>query len=113
MFLGNGYARAEYAKKKGLFGTIGEGCKLPVSLPLYPKLVRLHDHVVMHRSVRLIRHDMLNSFLTTIPGSYQYKHKEILSPIEIMDNVYIGMGSIILGNVKIGPNVIMEMSRFV
>ena len=113
MFLGNGYGRAEYAKRKGLFGGIGENCKLPVSLPLYPKLVKLHNHVVMHRSVRLITHDMLNSFLTSIPNSYQFKHKEILSPIEIMDNVYIGMGSIILGNVRIGPNVIIHAGSVV
>lgn len=113
MFLGNGYGRAEYAKRKGLFGEIGENCKLPVSLPLYPKLVKLHNHVVMHRSVRLVTHDMLNSFLTKIPDSYQYKHKEILSPIEIMDNVYIGMGSIVLGNVRIGPNVIVHAGSVV
>lgn len=113
MFLGNGYARAEYAKRKGLFCEIGENCKLPVSLPLYPKLIKLHNHVVMHRSVRLVTHDMLNSFLSGIPNSYQYKHKEILSPIEIMDNVYIGMGSIILGNVKIGPNVIVNAGSVV
>lgn len=113
MFLGNGYKRAEYAKRKGLFGKIGENCKLPVSLPLYPKLVKLHNHVVMHRSVRLITHDMLNSFLTNIPDSYQYKHKEILSPIEILDNVYIGMGSIVLGNVRIGPNVIIHAGSVV
>ena len=67
----------------------------------------------MHRSVRLVTHDMLNSFLSGIPNSYQYKHKEILSPIEIMDNVYIGMGSIILGNVKIGPNVIVNAGSVV
>lgn len=113
MFLGNGYGRAEYAKRKRLFGEIGENCKLPVSLPLYPKLVKLHNHVVMHRSVRLVTHDMLNSFLTKIPDSYQYNHKEILSPIEIMDNVYIGMGSIVLGNVRIGPNVIVHAGSVV
>ena len=113
MFLGNGFKRADYAKRKGLFGEIGDNCKLPVSLPLYPKLVKLHDHVVMHRSVRLVTHDMLNSFLSKNPGSYQYKHKEILSPIEIMDNVYIGMGCIILGNVRIGPNVIIHAGSVV
>ena len=30
-----------------------------------------------------------------------------------MDNVYIGMGSIILGNVKIGPNVIIHAGSVV
>ena len=113
LYMGNGYKRAEYAKRNGLFGAIGENCKLPVYLPLYPKLVRLHNHVVMHRSVQLVTHDMLNSFLTKIPNSYQYKHKEILSPIEIMDDVYIGMNSIVLGNVKIGPNVIINAGSVV
>lgn len=113
LYMGNGYKRAKYAKEKGLFGEIGENVKLPFSVPLYPKLVKIHNNVIMHHSVKLITHDFMNAFLMKIPGSYQYKHKEILCPIEIMDNVYIGMNCIILGNVRIGPNVIINAGSVV
>ena len=113
LYMGNGYKRAEYAKKKGLFGEIGERVKLPFSVPLYPKLVKIHNNVIMHHSVKLVTHDFMNAFLTQIPNSYQYRHKEILCPIEIMDNVYIGMNCIILGNVRIGPNVIINAGSVV
>ena len=109
----DGHKRAAYARERGIFGAVGENVNLPIYVPLYPKLVRIHDHVLMHRSVRLVTHDMLNSFLSKVPNSYQYVHREILRPIEIMDNVYIGMDAIIFGNVKIGPNVIIQAGSVV
>lgn len=113
LFLGKGQERAKYAKKKGIFAEIGENVKLPIKVPLYPKLVKIHNNVIMHHSVKLITHDFMNAFLSKMPNSYQYKHKEILCPIEIMDNVYIGMDCIILGNVRIGPNVIINAGSVV
>ena len=112
-FMGNGFKRAEWAKKRGLFREIGENVKLPVRIPLYPKLVKIHNNVVIHRSVRMVTHDYMNNFLVKIPGAYPYKHLEILTPIEIMDNVYIGMNTIIFGNVRIGPNAIVQAGSLV
>ncbi len=107
-YLGNGYKRADYAKKKDLYGYIGQRCRIPMSLPLYPKLVRLHNNVIMHRSVKLVTHDDINGFLMKSSDEYSFKNQETLCPIEIYDNVYIGMNTIILGNVRIGPNVIIN-----
>lgn len=87
--------------------------QIPTTIPLYPQLVKIHDNVVMHRTVKLITHDMLNAFLMKLPESVKYKHTEILAPIEIMDNVYIGAGVTILGNVRIGPNVIINAGSVV
>lgn len=112
-FGGNGYKRAQYAKKKKLYAEIGENCKIPVSLPLYPQLVRIHNNVIMHRSVKLVTHDYINGFLNSCSESYKYKHLEVLTPIEIMDNVYIGMNVVIFGNVKIGSNVIVQAGSLV
>lgn len=112
-FMGNGYKRAEWARKKGLFAEIGENVKLPVRIPLYPKLVKIHNNVVIHRSVKMVTHDFMNKFLMKIPGAYPYKHLEILTPIEIMDNVYIGMNTVIFGNVRIGPNAIIQAGSLV
>lgn len=113
LYFGRGDKRAAYAKKKELFAEIGKGVKLSAEVPLYPQMVRIHDNVVMHRSVKLITHDRMNAFLSAIPGAYQYKNKENLCPIEIMDNVYIGMDCIILGNVRIGPNAIINAGSVV
>lgn len=113
LFGGNGYKRAKYAKKKGIYAKIGEGCYLPVSLPLYPELVRIHDHVIMHRSVKLVTHDMVNYYLMEMFDSCHFKNAEQLCPIEIYDNVYVGMNTVILGNVRIGPNVIINAGSLV
>lgn len=113
LYGGSGRKRAAYAKKKKLFAEIGEGVQLPAALPLYPKLIRIHNNVVMHRSVQLVTHDMLNSFLSNASESYHFKNRESLCPIEIYDNVFIGMNSIITGNVRIGPNVIINAGSLV
>lgn len=109
MFVGNGRKRTEYAKRKGIFAEIGENCQIPIQLPLYPQLVRIHDNVIMHKSVILVTHDYINAELESmnLTKKYSFKNKEMLCPIEIMDNVEIAMNSIILGNVRIGPNAII------
>ena len=109
MFLGNGRKRAEYVKKKDMFAEIGENCQMPIYLPLYPQLVRIHNNVIMHRSVKLVTHDVLNGELESmnLTSKHSFKNKETLCPIEIMDNVEIAMDSIILGNVCIGPNAVV------
>ena len=112
-FGGNGYKRAEYARKKGIYAEIGKNSKIPMSLPLYPQLVRVHNNVVMHRSVALVTHDTLNSFLMKTYDSCHFKNSETLCPIEIFDNVYIGMNTIILGNVRIGPNVVINAGSII
>lgn len=110
---GNGYKRAQYARKKGIYSEIGEGSTIPIPLPLYPGLIRIHKNVIMHKSVELVTHDMVNSFLMKTFDSCHFKNAEQLCPIEIFDNVYIGMETIILGNVRIGPNVIINAGSLI
>lgn len=109
MLMGDGRKRAEYAKKKGMFAEIGENSQIPTYLPLYPQLVRIHNNVIMHKSVKLVTHDVINGELESmnLASQHSFKNKETLCPIEIMDNVEIAMDSIILGNVCIGPNAII------
>ena len=113
MYLNDGYKRCEYAREKNLFAYLGKGVQLPMSMPLYPQLVRIHNNVIIHHSVKLITHDRINSFLNAVPDGIKLKHPESLNPIEIMDNVYIGMNVIINGNVRIGPNVIINAGSVV
>lgn len=113
LYLGNGYKRAEYAKKKGLFAEIGEESKIPMTLPLYPQLVRIHNNVYMHHSVKMVTHDMSNQFLEKVSDENHFRNREIYSPIEIFDNVYVGSNVTILGNVRIGPNVIINAGSLI
>lgn len=113
LFLGNGYKRTKYARKKGIYAEIGEGSKIPSSLPLYPGLVKIHNNVIMHYSVKLVTHDMINGFLGKISDTNRFRNIEMFCPIEIFDNVYIGMNTVILGNVTIGPNVIINAGSLI
>ena len=113
LYGGAGYKRAAYAKKKKLYAEIGENVSLPVALPLYPKLIRIHNNVTIHRTAEFVTHDMLNAFLSRTSDAYRFRNNEALCPIEIFDNVYIGMHAMILGNVRIGPNVIINAGSLV
>lgn len=112
-FGGNSSKRTEYARKKGLYAEIGKDSYIPSSLPLYPELVKIHDHVIVHRSVEFVTHDMVNSYLMKMYDSCNFKNGEQLCPIEVFDNVYIGMNAVILGNVRIGPNAIINAGSLV
>lgn len=113
MFLGNGNKRAKYAKKKRIYAEIGEGSKIPSTLPLYPGLVKIHKNVTIHHSVKLVTHDMVNAFLAKSLDIKNLKNVEAFCPIEIFDNVYIGMNTIVLGNVRIGPNAIINAGSLI
>ena len=113
MCLGNGYKRAKYARKRGMYAEIGQGSTIPSALPLYPQLVKIHNNVIIHRSAKLITHDVVNSFLMNIPGTSRFKNGESLCPIEVFDNVFIGEDSIICGNVRIGLNAFINAGSVV
>jgi len=106
--------RAEYLKKHDLLGAIGENCKWgPWKLPLYSKLIRLHDNVIVHKTAHLVPHDMLNSFLETYDPAADFGHRERLGCIELMDNVYIAMNVTVMPNVKINKNCIISAGSVV
>jgi acetyltransferase-like isoleucine patch superfamily enzyme len=106
--------RAAYLKKHQLLGGIGENCKWgPWLLPLYPELIRLHDNVVVHKTAKLVPHDMLNSFLKRANPDADFGHWEKLGCIEIMDNVYIAMNVVVMPNVRINKNCIISAGSVV
>ena len=101
--------RGNYLRRKAVFGAIGDNFRfMPRVVPLYPELIRIHDNVFITSGVHLITHDAINSVLNHCPclqgGG---KFSESIGCIEIMDNVFVGAYSIVLPNVKIGPNVII------
>lgn len=106
--------RAEYLKRHDLLGGIGENCFWgPWLLPLYPKMIVLHDNVHVHRSTRILTHDLLNRFFAACDPKADFGFPEKLGCVELMDNVYIGMKVVINPNVRINKNCIVSAGSVV
>lgn len=106
--------RAEYLKKNNLLGSIGENCKWgPWRLPLYSKLIKLGNNVVVHKKAVFMTHDMMNSFLSKCYPEKEFGHREKVGCIEVMDNVYISIRVHIIPNVRIGKNSIVTAESVV
>ena len=80
-------------------------------IPLYPKLIKIHDDVIISTNVTFITHDTIHKQLNR-----KYGHGitcEKLQAIEILDNCFIGSGVILNGNVRIGPNSVVAAGSVV
>lgn len=107
----DGQKRAKYLKKKKILRGIGENCLFQSRVfPMDPKLLYIHDNVTIAANVTFCTHDAIRHVL-----NYQYKttYQMNLGCIEIMDNVFIGIGSIIMPNVRINKNVIVAAGSVV
>lgn len=104
--------RTRFMKKHHLFGSIGEKCMIQKrKLPLYSNLIYLHDNVKIASNVGFVTHDIIHTMLNAKePGS---GHIERVGCIEVMDNVFIGSGTRILYDTRIGSNVIIGSDSLV
>lgn len=113
-FIPSASKRTELMKKKHLYGSIGEMCIIQKrKLPLYSNLVFLHNNVKIASNVGFVTHDIIHTML-----NHKYPEKknafiEKVGCIEIMDNVFIGSGTRILYNTRIGSNVIIGSDSLV
>ena len=110
--------RAEYLRKNGVFKEIGPNCLyMGRVVPLYPNLIRLGDNVHISSNVRLVTHNDVHSVLNYLSNSkdisLQHHFKENIGCIDIGNNVFIGVNSIITSNVRIGDNVIVSAGSLV
>ncbi len=102
-------ARTEYIRKRHVYGAIGENCTIQKrKVPLYANLIRLGNNVHIASNVSFLTHDVACLVLNNLPdviaaGGVQ----ERIGCIEIGDNVFIGSGTHILYDTKIGNNVII------
>jgi len=105
--------RVEYLRKNNIFGGIGENVTImDRKVPLYAKLIKLHNNVRIASNVTFTTHDITHFVLNKMPGN-ENDYKETLGCIEIMDNVFIGTHVTILNNVRIGPNAIVAAGAVV
>lgn len=108
----NSTRRGNYVRKKHIFGAIGKDVFLPfMVLPLRCENIFLHNNIEIASGVKLIPHDAIHGIFNRIDP--RQKYEEHIGKIEIMDNVFIGANSIILGPCKIGPNVIIAAGAVV
>ncbi len=112
MFVLGGGRKADYIKRHQLFGAIGEHCSIQSwRLPLYPKLIFIHDNVIVATDVRFVVHDAIFNMLNNKYKDFHFIEK--VGCIEIMNNVFIGSGTRILNDVRIGNNVIIGAGSLV
>ena len=83
----------------------------PKVLPLYPKLVKFHNNIIIASGVHFITHDAINFMINRSIKNGDFKER--IGCVEIEDNVFIGAHSTILYNVKIGSNVIVGANSVV
>ena len=103
---GGGRERANFIRKHHLYGSVGENCLImKKKLPLYSNLVYLHDNVWVASNVGFVTHDVIHGMLNHQPGGGKFVEK--VGCIEVMNNVFIGSGTRILYNTRIGNNVII------
>lgn len=104
--------RAKYYKDNRIFHSMGEKCSImDRKVPLYAKLISLGNNVRIASNVHFLTHDgthrVLNKIDKLIAIRKGKKYQEKVGCIEIGDNVFIGSGTHIMYNVKIGSNVII------
>jgi len=108
--------RADYARRKKIFHHVGKNVRLPAMLvPLHPELISFHDNIEVASGVKFVVHDAIHGVL-----NFKYHNckdhvefPEKIGCIEIMDNVFVGSGTTILGGVRIGPNVVIGSNSLI
>ena len=106
--------RVNYLREKHIFGEIGENVTITDrKVPLYAKLIRIHNNVRIASNVSFATHDITHFVLNKRLLSREREYNETIGCIELMDNVFIGANSTIIGGVRIGPNAIVAAGAVV
>lgn len=108
----NAKKRAEFIKKTNILHHVGNNCSFTsVDFGNEPYLISIHDNVELASNITFITHDD-SCFLITEYLKLEDRLDKVGS-IEILDNCFIGAKSVILPNVKIGPNSIVAAGSIV
>lgn len=114
LMIRGGARKAAYLKKHNILGSIGDNCKWgPWLIPLYPELIRLGNNVHVHKTAKIVTHDMLNRYLKICRPDDDFGHGEKLGCVELCDNVYISMNVTVMPDVRINKNCIISAGSVV
>lgn len=98
---------AEYFRKQG--ASIGTGTRIQIrSLGAEPYLISIGNHCMITEGVRFLTHDG-----AVWPFTDAFPDLQSFGTIDIRDNCFIGINSIIKGKVTIGPNSIVGAGAIV
>lgn len=99
--------KRQYLIKKG--ASIGKNTRMNCNVDSFgtePYLIEVGEDCLFASGVRFITHDGGGKVLNTL-NKFENKTMDIIAPIKIGNNVYIGMGAYILPGVSIGDNSII------
>ena len=110
--------RAEWAKRQRIYAAIGDNVRImDRKVPLYANLIKFHNNIQVASNVSFITHDAIHSVFNSLTNKLSTQQGgvflENIGCIEVMDNVFIGSGTQILGNVRIGPNAIVAAGSLI
>lgn len=98
--------RVKWLKKKNKFALLGEHVHYqPREYPADADRIKIHNNVAIAAGVKFYPHDIIHWVFNGVVGKREFA--EWRGCIEIYENVFIGAGAIILGDVQIGPNSII------
>lgn len=99
--------RVKYLRQIGV--NIGNGCSIITSIENFgsePWLIKIGDRVTITKGVIFLTHDGSSRvFRHQIPEASRYGNR--FGTIEIQDNSFIGVNSILLPDISIGPHSIV------
>ena len=105
--------RVAYLRSHNIFGYIGQDVTImDRKIPLYAKLIRIHNNVRVASNVTFATHDITHFVLNKMEHR-KNAYQETIGCIEIMDNCFVGTNSTIIGGVRIGPNAIVAAGSVV
>ncbi len=103
--------RTKFIYKHKVFQECGENLFFqPRKLPADPKFIKFHNNVVVAADVTFVNHDVLYLLYRNMSDKPVIQHIECT---EIHDNVFLGMGAMILPGVSIGPNAVVAAGSIV
>jgi acetyltransferase-like isoleucine patch superfamily enzyme len=109
LFNPNSYERADFLRMHGKLNSIGESVSINRGTTFTdPAYVRIGNNVVLS-DCALIGHDGVVAMLYRAYGA----RVDSVGKIDILDNVFIGHGAIVLPNVTIGPNAVVAAGSIV
>lgn len=98
--------RTKYIVDHKLFAEIGDNFFFqPRIIPLNTEYIKIHNNVAVATNVTFVNHDVAQKVFNNIDPDHPCK--KYYGCIEIMDNVFIGCNTVILPDVRIGPNAVV------
>ena len=108
-----GRDKIKFFKKHSVFKHIGDNVLFqPIKLPNDTQYISIGNNVKIASGVTFFNHDVINMVINVM-NNKKFILNTHVECIEIMDNVFIGGNSIILGGVRIGPNAIVAAGSVV